>query len=186
MRTQLTPVTPLRRLIHALARKGLLDGQIAADCALRERQQAEVAAMRRRADAGDVRAMVALGRGHSIGWFGLPRDRVLSFHWFRMAADRNDVAALAVVAACRLNGVGTARTLSQGMLDLGRAVELGSEYACHILGFALLDGLYGLTRDEARAQRFLDRARACELTDSTEQLRMRMRSTATSELQHTR
>ena len=116
--------------------------------------EAEVAAVRAKAEGGDARAMRMLGFAYRDGTQGLKQDRKQAFMWLKRAADLRDMNALAQCGVDYLYGQGVERSVGRGLVMLGRAAEQGSEHACGLLGCANAEGEYGFDKDEQEATRW--------------------------------
>jgi len=131
-------------------------------------EEAEVAAIRAKAEGGDARSMSRLGFAYHDGklYDGLKMDLTQSFTWFKRAADLKDARGLTSCGVCYLHGQGVERSTSRGLYMLGMAAALGSEHACGILGRANAEGRHGVDKDPQEATRWYREMQKCSNGDS--------------------
>ena len=136
-----------------------------------EREEAEVAALREKAEGGDAKAMRRLGFSYRDGKQGLKQDRKQAFTWFKRAADLKDATALAECGVNYLYGQGVERSQSRGLIMLAEAAEKGSEHACGLLGWANAEGCFGLDKNPQDATRWYRAMQQCDTRNSVEETR---------------
>ena len=134
-------------------------------------EEAEVVAIRAKAEGGDAEAMSKLGYSYRDGSRGLKKDFTQSFTWFKRAADLKDVDALTACGVAYLNGKGVERSISRGSTMLGWAAALGSEHACGLLGQLNAEGRYGYDKDPQEATRLYREMHKCDQRNSNEEVR---------------
>ncbi len=130
--------------------------------------EAEVAALRARAEGGDAAAMRRLGCAYRDGTRGLKQDRKQAFTWFKRAADLKDAFAVAECGVAYLNGHGVERSDRRGLIMLGEAAGLGSEHACGLLGNANAEGRHGFDQDPQEATRWYREMEKCGIRNGSE------------------
>ena len=129
-------------------------------------EEAEVVAIRAKAEGGDAEAMSELGYSYRDGSRGLKKDFTQSFTWFKRAADLKDVDALTSCGVAYLNGKGVERSIGRGCTMLGWAAALGSEHACGLLGQANEEGCYGFDKNPQEATRWYREMQKCDRVNS--------------------
>ena len=137
-------------------------------------EEAEVAALRVKAEGGDANAMINLGFVYHDGERGgVKKDATQAFTWFKKAAGLKDVRGLTNCGLLYLDGVGVKRSDGRGLIMLGAAYTLGSELACGALGRANAEGLCGLDKNPQEATWWYREMQKCEIRDSVEEYRER-------------
>ena len=121
-----------------------------------------MAALRRKAEGGDVRAMNRLGLWYDIGLKGLPKDEAQAFAWYKRVADLDNPWGLNNCGVYYVNGKGVERSVSYGMWMVGRAAELGVEAACYNVGKWHRDDGHGFPKDEALTRKWFRKMETCE------------------------
>jgi TPR repeat protein len=124
------------------------------------RGPADIAAVRKAAEAGDVRAQRSLADLHMRG-DGVSRDRAEALSWYRKAADRGDAYSLGVVYA---EGVGVEQDLAQAVIwyrkaaDLGDASAQGALGSLYYFGGSIFNPAKSLPKDFTQARVWLEKA----------------------------
>ena len=173
MGKRLLPAVQVRNSLKRLVESGAISGSKADAWKKAMAEEAEVAALRARADGGDASAMSDLGCSYREGSRGLKKDDTQAFTWFKRAADLKDVRGLTNSGALYLNGQGVERSPSRGLIMLGAAAALGSEHACGILGRANAEGSDGLEQDAQEATRWYRKMQKCDIRNSNAEDRER-------------
>ena len=124
-------------------------------------EEAEVAALRVKAEGGDARTMFKLGLYYHNGTRGLKRDFTQAFTWFKWGADLEDVLALQSCGFAYLNGRGVEVSISRGVSMISVAATLGSEHSFGCLGQANEDGLHGFDQNPQEATRWYRKMQKC-------------------------
>ena len=171
MGTRLLPAVQVRNSLKRLVESGAISGSKADAWKKAMAEEAEVAALRARAEGGDASAMYELGFAYHEGERGLKKDRKQAFTWFKRAADLNHVRSLTNCGVLYLEGRGVERNDRRGFSMLGAAAALGSEHACGLLGWANAQGRYGLDKNPQEATRWYREMQTCDIriqTHSTE------------------
>jgi len=158
MGKKLLPALQAKNMIAALVKSGALSADKCAAWTQKLEEEKEVERLRQRAEAGEVRAMVELAIAYRLG-IAVQKDSAAAFQWAKRAADLDDVCGLTLVAAHRLEGEGTTKNVSAGLIELGEAGGLGSENACFVLANAYHHGIYGLKKDSAQVARWAAKMR---------------------------
>ena len=102
--------------------------------------------------------MWLLGKWYQGGVNGLVIDAVQSRAWLERSAAARNPAGLATFGCCLLQGIGGPQDNALGLVSVTEAAGLGSEVGAFLLGQAFFGGLYGLSRDPARARYWLKKA----------------------------
>jgi TPR repeat protein len=174
MGKRLLPAVQLRNTLKRLVESGAISGSKADAWKTAMAEEAEVAALRVKAEGGDAVAMAGLGFAYRDGSRGLKKDMAQSFMWFKRAADLKEVHALSACGVAYLSGDGVERSTSRGYIMLGIAAGMGSECACGILGQANAEGLWGLDKDPQEATRWYREMQKCDrCRNSNEETRER-------------
>ena len=173
MGKRLLPAVQVRNSLKRLVESGAISGSKADAWKKAVAEEAEVAALRVRAEGGDARAMYDLGDAYYFGVRGLKKDDTQAFTWYKRAADLNNVHGLSSCGVLYLNGDGVERSPIRGLMMLTAAATLGSEHACAILGRANADGRYGLDQNPQEATRWYREMQKCNYRYSPEGYRER-------------
>ena len=173
MGKRLLPAVQLRNTLKRLVESGAISGSKADAWKKAMAEEAEVAALREKAEGGDAIAMQRLGFAYRDGKRGLKQDKKQAFTWFKRAADLRDIFALAACGQAYLNGHGVERSISRGVSMVTMAAALGSEHACGKLGRANAEGRHGFDKDEQEATRWYREMQKCGIRDASELMRER-------------
>lgn len=133
---QLFPAVQVQNTIRYLITTGVISGDKAAAWKKIIETEKLVAALRTKAEDGDVVSMRELGVMYRHGLNGLPEDCVQAFAWLKPAADKGDPVSQVAISQAYLNGDGVARNEALALINLVRAAEAGSQFACYLLGNA--------------------------------------------------
>jgi TPR repeat protein len=171
MGKRLFPAVQVRNSLKRLVESGAISGSKADAWKKAMAEEAEVAALRVKAEGGDASAMNVLGHAYHVGERGLKKDLAQAFMWLKRAADLKDALGLTNCAALYLAGEGVQRCHIRGLMMLTAAATLGSEHACGLLGCANAEGLYGFEQDPQEATRWYREMQKCNYIDSTEEVR---------------
>eukprot|EP00964_Phaeocystis_antarctica_P161122 scaffold133207_cov66-Phaeocystis_antarctica.AAC.4 len=153
MGKRLLPAVQVRNSLKRLVESGAISCSKADAWKKAMAEEAEVAALRVKAEGGDADAMMELADCYDDGSRGLKKDFTQSFMWFKRAADLKDVRGLTACGVAYLNGEGVERSEIRGYTMLGWAAALGSEHACGILGLANEEGRHGFDKNPQEATR---------------------------------
>ena len=125
MGTKLIPALQVKNMIDRMVRTGAWTGDKCEAWRLKIKQEEEVEATRKKAEAGDVEAMLQLVDWYTCGGKGLAADEALRFAWARRAADLDNPSGLYEVSKCYEYGVGTKRNEELKWAKLTQAATLG-------------------------------------------------------------
>ena len=168
MGKRLFPAVQLRNTLKRLVESGAISGSKADAWKKAMADEAEVAALRVRAEGGDATAMSILGFAYRDGKRGLKQDMAQAFTWFKRAADLKEVPALVACGFAYLTGRGVDRSESRGASMISMAAALGSEHACSMLGAINANGLCGFDKDPQEATRWYREMQKCGHRDSVD------------------
>ena len=171
MGRRLFPAVQVRNSLKRLVESGAISGSKADAWKKAVAEEAEVAALRARAEGGDAEAMRRLGFAYRDGKRGLKKDAAQAFLWLKRAADLKDARALTACGVLYLHGTGVEQGISRGCTMLGLAAALGSEHACGILALANAEGCHGFEQNPEEATRWYREMRKCSCDDSVDMLR---------------
>ena len=171
MGKRLLPAVQVRNSLKRLVESGAISGSKADAWKTAMAEEAEVAALRVKAEGGDASAMNDFGCAYHAGKRGLKQDATQAFTWFKRAADLKDAHGLTKCAIFYLKGVGVERSDTRGFIMLGAAATLGSEHACGALGWANAEGRWGLEQNPQEATLWYREMQKCDRRNSTETLR---------------
>ena len=171
MGKRLLPAVQLRNTLKRLVESGAISGSKADAWKKAMAEEAELVAIRVKAEGGDADAMRDLGYVYRDGLCGLKRDFAQAFMWLKRAADLKDVCATQACGVLYLKGAGVERSPSRGMTMLGMAAAMGSEHACGCLARANADGHYGFDKNPQEATRWYREMQKCDCRDSIEKTR---------------
>ena len=173
MGKRLVPATHVKSAIATLVESGQVEEEVAAAWKQARLNNAQVAALKARAEAGEAHAMGRLGFSYRDGTRGLRKDPKEAFKWFKAAADRRDPPAATSCGVAYINGSGVARNHTRGICMITIAATLGSEHACSVLGWANECGHHGFDKDPDEATRWYKEMQKCACKDSVEPYRER-------------
>ena len=171
MGKRLFPAVQVRNSLKRLVESGAISGSKADAWKKAMKEEAEVAALRAKAEGGDEIAMKRLGFSYRDGKRGLKQDYTQAFTWFKRAADLKEVHALTECGHSYLHGEGVERHHVRGAAMLGEAAGLGSDGACGVLGMANSDGKYGFDKDPQEASRWYREMQKCSTRNAAGNLR---------------
>jgi TPR repeat protein len=154
MGKRLTPATWVKNAVAKLVEKGLADEEDAKVYKQARLDQAQVAALRMKAEAGNAHAMGRLGFSYRDGTRGLKKDPKEAFKWFKKAADLKDPPAATSCGVAYINGSGVERNHTRGIMMVTIAATLGSEHACSVLAWANECGHHGFDKNPEEATRW--------------------------------
>ena len=178
MGKRLLPAVQLRNTLKRLVESGAISGSKADAWKKAMAEEAQVAALRKKAEGGDSQAMRQLGSSYSEGRHGLKTDVAQAFMWFKRAADLKDLDALTLCGIKYLHGQGVDRSYIRGCTMLGMAAVLGSELACGILGHANEHGFHGLDKNPQEATRWYREMQKCHIFQGDGAAGIRKQATA--------
>ena len=92
----------------------------------------------KKAEQGDAKAQICLGRCYYCGKKGVPQDYKQAVYWFRKAAEQNDGEGLYLLGVCYLNGKGVQRNYPLYRYWLSRSARNGWN------GAILMDEIYNI------------------------------------------
>ncbi len=151
MGKRLFPALQVKNMIKAMVKSGAISADKCAAWTQKLEKEKQVEGLRQRAEAGDCLAMTQLAYMYKVG-DDVKEDLVAAFQWAKRAADLDDACGLTLVADAHLNGDGTTKDVITGLIEMGQAAALGSEFACYYLAMAYHEGLHGLKEDSSRFQ----------------------------------
>ena len=173
MGKRLVPATHVKSAIATLVESGQVEEEVAAAWKQARLNNAQVAALKARAEAGEAHAMGRLGFSYRDGTRGLRKDPKEAFKWFKAAADRRDPPAATSCGVAYINGSGVERNHTRGICMITIAATLGSEHACSVLGWANECGHHGFDKNPEEATRWYKEMQKCACKDSVEPYRER-------------
>jgi hypothetical protein len=173
MGKRLLPAVQVRNTLKRLVESGAISGSKADAWKQAMAEEAEVAALRVKAEGGDAKAMCRLGVAYRDGERGLREDLSQAFTWLKRAADLKEVRALTSCGVAYLNGDGVECSNIRGCNMISVAATLGSEHACGLLGQANAEGQWGFDKDPQEATRWYREMQKCDRRGATEKTRER-------------
>mmetsp|Transcript_20656 Transcript_20656/g.42129 ORF Transcript_20656/g.42129 Transcript_20656/m.42129 type:complete len:188 (-) Transcript_20656:772-1335(-) len=158
MGTKLLPAVQVRNTIKELVSTGVVEGDLVEQWKKSMAAKENVEKMKKRAEDGDVRAMVNLGCTYRKGDFGLCQDHAEAYRWFKKAADLKDTAGMCLAGFFLTHGLGVKTDVVYGMMLLTLAAERGSDLACFTVGWWFQSGVHGMRKDKKEALYWYKRA----------------------------
>ena len=140
----------------AVAKKARRDARAWRDRELKEHRAAEIAELKARARAGDVRAQLEYGNRLSAG-DGVRQNLKEAFVCYKGAAESGSVDAMFNLAACFRHGDGTPRDMAESTRWYEKAAGTDRTYATFALGDIFL-GCGPILRDDAKAKAYFSEA----------------------------
>jgi len=168
MGTKLLPALRVKNMIRAMVTSGTLTGDKVDAWKLKLEEEEKVAEMLRKAEAGNGGAMSNLGHWYKYGEKGLAKDEAKAFEWYKKSHEAGHANGTVGLAWCYLEGTGVPKCLVRGAMLMGDAAGRGSKYACHILGRAYADGIWGFPMDETMARRYYSMVASAAIDDLTD------------------
>lgn len=144
-----------KNTIEELIKSGDIDDELATAWKQKLADEKVVKEWRAKAEGGDVDAMYRLGYWYQEGLHGLAKDEVQARAWYELSAAERDPFGMAAFGECLLSGVGGPQNTALGLVLVSQAAALGSELGAIKLSRAFLFGLWGLSKDPARARFWL-------------------------------
>ena len=135
-------------------------------------EPADVAELRKRAQAGDADAQYALGCRYYDG-DGVRRDYKEALKWYRLAAAQGHNSGLCDVGYCYRNGHGVRRDYGKAIPYYKQAADQGCPTGAYWLAHAYEHG-EGVPKDLAKAKRWYEISRDrgdCDAADALNRLR---------------
>lgn len=154
MGKRLFPAVQVRNTIKSMVRSGAISGAKSDAWKQRIAEEEEVGAKRRAAEGGDARAMIALGGWYLNGKNGLERDSKQAFTWFVKAADLDDPLGISMCGQMLCLGDGVEKDTTRGLIMLGQAAGMGSEFACFLIGDAYAKCKWGVRHNDKEARKW--------------------------------
>ena len=155
MGSRLLPAIQTRNTIEALVKSGAIGDELTTAWKQKLADEKVVKEWRAKAEGGDVDAMYRLGYWYQEGLHGLAKDEVQARAWYELSAAERDPFGMAACGECLLSGVGGPQNTALGLVLVSQAAALGSELGAIKLSRAFLFGLWGLSKDPARARFWL-------------------------------
>jgi TPR repeat protein len=167
MGSKLLPALQVKNMIRTMVTSGALTGDKVDAWKLKLEEEEEVAEWRRKAEAGDGRAMRRLGLWCERGAMGLAKDEAKAFEWYKKSHEAGDASGSGYFAWCYVVGAGVPKCLVRANTLMSQAAERGSKYACMKLGLAYAHGLWGFPEDETMARRYYSMVASASIEDCT-------------------
>ena len=159
MGTKLTPALQHKNIIEALIENGTITGDLLEQWNERLDEHKVKDDLMKRANNGDVQAMLDVGTSYYHGTNGFRMNEKTAFQWLKKAHDDHRVViATAMLGYMHLMGQGVKKNVSQGIMYTTQAAQRGSDMAMAHLGDYLANGKYGLTVDQKEAIFWLKKA----------------------------
>ena len=155
MGTKLLPAVPVRNTIGSLIKSGAIEGELAEAWTKKLEREKEVNEIRAKAEGGDGYSMWRLGVRYRQGVLGLRENAEQARAWYERSAAVHDPRGMSAFGEALLHGIGGSADTSLGLVLVTEAATKGSDFAAWILGEAFFGGLYGLSKDPARARYWL-------------------------------
>ena len=157
----------VKNMIRTMVTSGALTGEKVDAWMLKLEEEEKVAEWRRKAEAGDGRAMHILGFWHENGVNGLAKDLAKAFEWHEKSHEAGDATGTYCLSWYYLVGVGVPKCPMRGATLLMDAAGRGSQCACDTLGFAYAIGCIGFPKDEKMARRYYSMVASASIDDYT-------------------
>ena len=165
MGTKLLPALQVKNMIRTMVTSGALTGDKVDAWKLKLEEEEEVAEWRRKAEAGEGRAMYKLGVWYEYGEKGLAKDLAKAFEWYEKSHEAGDARGTAALARCYLAGKGVPKCPMRASTLMSDAAGRGSKYACYTLGRAYAEGNWGFPKDETMARRYYSMVASAAIED---------------------
>ena len=107
-------------------------------------------------------------RHHDNGEKGLAKDVAKAFEWYEKSHEAGVASGTGCLGGCYLFGDGVPKCLARGATLMSDAAARGSKYACHLLGLAYAEGLWGCPEDETMARRYFSMMASAAIDDSAD------------------
>jgi TPR repeat protein len=120
------------------------------------KKEQEVAALKKRAEAGDSKAQVQLGAAYASG-DGVTEDDAAAVKWFRKAAEQGDAGGEYSLGEMYLTGRGVSTDLAEAVKWIRRAAEHGDARGEYNLAVMYAQG-QSVPKDENEAAKWMRKA----------------------------
>lgn len=156
--TRVTRVPSIKALVRSLVASGHVKDRCMITLWLKnERQRNHVETVRRRADNGDVKAIMTLAGAYRDG-LGVELNLEEAFRWFERACKLGDPLGTCATGQALCEGHGVYKNYVRGMLLIGNAAGLGVGHAFFLLGHCHRFGMWGISRNYEEARRYYNMA----------------------------
>lgn len=176
---QLFPAHLVKSTLARLVEHGVVVGPLVdtwkAAMVKKEEERKKLAALKQRAEAGEVEAMAELGVSYDKGWLGLEADGAQAFNWSIRAAQEGHATASCRTGIMFLKGKSIPRNERRGCEFMYSAAVLGSEHACEFVGHCYAHSLHEYPHDAEAARFWFLKMERCKHKDSVENTRERAR-----------
>ena len=174
---QLFPAYLVKSTLTRLVEHGVVVGPLVdtwkAAMDKKEEERKKLAALKERAEAGEVEAMAELGVSYDKGWLGLEADGAQAFNWSIRAAQEGHATASCRTGIMFLKGKSIPRNERRGCEFMFSAAVLGSEHACEFVGHCYAHSLHEYPHDAEAARFWFLKMERCKHKDSVENTRER-------------
>ena len=159
MGAKLLPAFQIRSMIETMVRSGAIGGEVAESWHKRLEEEQELARVKKKADGGDLGAIVKLANWHRDGTHGLRKDLAQAFRWLERGAKAGSLEALRLIGGYYLFGnEGVATDVPMGLVLLAEAAAHGDGPACRLLGDVYRTGKHGPPKSVEYARKWFERA----------------------------
>ena len=166
MGTKITPSVQVGNIIEALIESNMVHEDYV-DAYMKEKMANEWRdGVIAKAGTGDIESIGTVGKWYLFGEHGLLKNFRKAFYWLSMGAEKDDNVCKAVSGYLLCSGRGVKRNVSQGLLLLQESAMMKSEFACHTLGVAYIQGKYGLEAGSNKEVfKYFMRSKDCPIRD---------------------
>ena len=159
MGPKLIPSKQTKNIIEALIENGTITGDFLEQWNQRLDEHKVKDDLMKKANNGDVQAMLDVGTYYYHGTNGFQTNEKLAFQWLKKAHDDHRVViATAMLGYMHLTGQGVKKNVPQGIMYTMQAAQRGSDMAMAHLGDYLANGRYGMNVDHKEAIFWLKKA----------------------------
>ena len=159
MGTRIITAPQVRNRIQSLVERNLVDNELAQSWRANGERKKRTEDSIRRAEGGNVDAMLKLARLYrngSDGSYRIKQDHYKACEWYEKMHLAGDVRGTANFGNCLRKGVGTEQDTERGNDLIRLAAGKGSDYSAYMLGKTLANGSFGCDIDLDEARRWLE------------------------------
>lgn len=160
----------VRNMIRSMVESGTVTGDIADEWTSKLAEERHVDDTRKRAEAGDAKAMTMMGTWYLHGNIkgGIDNDTAKAFEWFAKGDQAGHVTASSCLATCYWEGWGTTKSEVMALFYFTKGAAQGSAGACARLGRHFERGECGLPKSPRLATEWYSKVASRDTQDASE------------------
>ena len=168
MGAKLVPAVQAKNMIRSMIKSGALTGDKTDEWRKKLKEEETVEVTRRKAEAGDGKAMHSLAFFYRDGLHGLGKDNAKAFEWASKSHRVGNASGTGMLGDCYLFGRGVEKNQTFGTQLMTSAAKDGSAVACLNLGNWFAGGCYALPNNLDEARYWFSKVPGCAVRDITQ------------------